>query len=75
MATTTPMTIRVQANGGKFLADGPPAPVSFTLLHDPSIFHGTFDMKVPGFYQAAITAVQKSTGKLGTGTVTFFTKP
>jgi len=53
----------------------PPAPVSFSVLQDPSIFHGTFDMKVPGFYQAAITAVQKSTGNLGTGTVTFFTKP
>jgi hypothetical protein len=53
----------------------PPVPVGFSLLHDPSIFHGTFDFKAPGFYQAAITAVQKSTGNLGTGTVTFFTKP
>ena len=53
----------------------PPATVSFSVLQDPSIFHGSFDMKVPGFYQAAITAVQKSTGNLGTGTVTFFTKP
>jgi hypothetical protein len=53
----------------------PPAPVVFSVFHDPSIFHGSFDMKAPGFYQAAVTAVQKSTGNLGTGTVTFFTKP
>jgi hypothetical protein len=53
----------------------PPAPVGFTLIQTPSIFQGSFDLKVPGFYQAAITAVQKSTGNLGTGTVTFFTKP
>ena len=45
------------------------------MLQDPSIFHGSFEMKAPGFYQAVITAVQKSTGNLGTGTVTFFTKP
>jgi hypothetical protein len=53
----------------------PPAPVGFSVLQDPSIFHGSFDLKVPGFYQAAVTAVQKSTGNIGTGTVTFFTKP
>jgi hypothetical protein len=40
-----------------------------------SIFTGTVDVKTPGFYRAAVTAVQKSTGNLGTGTVTFFTKP
>jgi len=53
----------------------PPASVGFSLIQDPSIFHGTFEIKAPGFYQAAITAVQKSTGNIGTGTVTFFTKP
>jgi hypothetical protein len=53
----------------------PAAPVAFTLIQTPSIFQGSFDLKIPGFYQAAITAVQKSTGNLGTGTVTFFTKP
>lgn len=53
----------------------PPAPVGFRVLQDPSIFHGSFEMRDPGFYQAAVTAVQKSTGNLGTGTVTFFTKP
>jgi hypothetical protein len=53
----------------------PPTPVNFSLIQDPSIFQGSFEMKAPGFYQAAITAVQKSTGNLGTGTVTFFTKP
>jgi hypothetical protein len=52
-----------------------PAPVGFSLIQNPSIFQGSFDLKVPGFYQAAITAVQKSTGNLGTGMVTFFTKP
>jgi hypothetical protein len=53
----------------------PPATVGFSLIQNPSLFQGSFDLKVPGFYQAAITAVQKSTGNLGTGTVTFFTKP
>ncbi len=52
-----------------------PTPVGFTQIQNPSIFQGSFDLKIPGFYQAAITAVQKSTGNLGTGTVTFFTKP
>src|SRR4051794_27854638 len=45
----------------------PPTPVAFTLIQNPSTFQGSFDLKVPGFYQAAITAVQKSTGNLGTG--------
>ncbi len=53
----------------------PPASVGFSLLQSPSIFQGSFEIKAPGFYQAAITAVQKSTGNIGTGTVTFFTKP
>ncbi|HET9211512.1 MAG TPA: hypothetical protein VFR03_13985 [Thermoanaerobaculia bacterium] len=53
----------------------PPATVHFSVLQNPSIFQGSFDLKVPGFYQAAVTAVQKSTGNTGTGTVTFFTKP
>lgn len=53
----------------------PPTPVDLSLIVNPSIFQGSFELKVPGFYQAAITAVQKSTGNIGTGTVTFFTKP
>ena len=53
----------------------PPATVGFSLIQDPSLFHGTFEINAPGFFQAAITAVQKSTGNIGTGTVTFFTKP
>ena len=65
------MTAAVERIG----SGAPPASVGFSLLQDPSIFHGAFEMKAPGFYQAAITAVQKSTGNLGTGTVTFFTKP
>jgi hypothetical protein len=53
----------------------PPAHVGLSLVQSPSIFQGSFKLETPGFYQAAITAVQKSTGNLGTGTVTFFTKP
>jgi hypothetical protein len=53
----------------------PPTHVGLSLVQNPSIFQGSFKLDVPGFYQAAITAVQKSTGNLGTGTVTFFTKP
>jgi hypothetical protein len=53
----------------------PPAHVNLGFLQSPSLFQGSFTLKERGFYQAAITAVQKSTGNLGTGTVTFFTKP
>jgi len=53
----------------------PPARVGLSLIQSPSLFQGSFKLEAPGFYQAAITAVQKSTGNLGTGTVTFFTKP
>jgi hypothetical protein len=53
----------------------PPAHVNLGFLQSPSLFQGSFTFKDRGFYQAAITAVQKSTGNTGTGTVTFFTKP
>jgi hypothetical protein len=41
----------------------------------PSLFTGDYVVAEPGYYQAAITAVQRSTGNIGTGTVTFFVKP
>ena len=47
-AASTSITVRVQAKGGKFLADD-----------------------ISG---SVITAVQRSTGNTGTGTVTFFVK-
>jgi hypothetical protein len=65
----------VTAAVGQVGSEAPPASVSLGLVQDPSIFQGSFTMPAPGFYQAAVTAVQKSTGNLGTGTVTFFTKP
>lgn len=42
----------------------------------PSIFTGSWTLPAgsSGFYQAVITAVQRSTGNTGTGTVTFFVK-
>jgi hypothetical protein len=42
----------------------------------PSLFAGSWCLPAgsTGFYQAVITAVQKSTGNTGTGTVTFFVK-
>jgi hypothetical protein len=70
-----PSDFTVTAAVERIGSGAPPATVIFSMLQDPSIFHGSFDMKAPGFYQAAITAVQKSTGNTGTGTVTFFTKP
>lgn len=39
-----------------------------------SLFSGTWQVAQSGFYQAAVTAIQKSTGNTGTGTVTFFVK-
>jgi hypothetical protein len=41
----------------------------------PSLFTGEYVVTEPGYYQAAITAVQQSTGNVGTGTVTFFVTP
>ncbi|MBW8877739.1 MAG: hypothetical protein JF614_22450 [Acidobacteria bacterium] len=42
----------------------------------PSLFTGSWTLaaKSSGFYQAVVTAVQRSTGNTGTGTVTFFVK-
>jgi len=42
----------------------------------PSLFFGSWELPAgaTGFYQAVITAVQLSTGNIGTGTATFFVK-
>jgi hypothetical protein len=41
----------------------------------PSLFGGAYKIQTAGYYQADITAVQQSTGNVGTATVTFFIKP
>jgi hypothetical protein len=41
----------------------------------PSLFLGEYVVTEPGYYQAAVTAVQQSTGNVGAGTVTFFVTP
>lgn len=38
----------------------------------PSLFQGSYTVEQPGFYEASIAAVQRSTGNTGSGTVTFF---
>lgn len=40
----------------------------------PSRFTGSYEVTEPGYYQATVTAVQRSTGNTGCGMVTFFTK-
>lgn len=37
----------------------------------PSLFNGHYEAKKAGYYQASISAVQRSTGNTGTGVVTF----
>lgn len=39
---------------------------------ETSLFAGTHEVREPGFYEAALTAIQKSTGNTGTGQVTYF---
>ncbi|MEA2603829.1 MAG: hypothetical protein QOF89_4821 [Acidobacteriota bacterium] len=58
---------------------GQPAAETVTLEFPgkvPSLFTGSWKLPAgsSGFYQAVITAVQRSTGNTGTGTVTFFVK-
>ena len=58
---------------------GQPATESVMLCFPgtvPSLFTGSWTLPAgsSGFYQAVITAVQRSTGNTGTGTVTFFVK-
>ena len=44
---------------------------------EPSLFTGSFKVRrrASGSYQAVVTAIQRSTGNTGTGTVTFSIKP
>jgi hypothetical protein len=57
---------------------GHPATQTLTLAFagPASLFTGAWTLPAgsSGFYQAVVTAVQHSTGNLGTGTVTFFVK-
>lgn len=53
-------------------------PLTFNTAGTPSLFTGSFSFipgAPPAFFEAVITARQKSTGNIGTGTVTFFVKP
>lgn len=46
--------------------------VSLAYAGQTSLFAGTHEVREPGFYEAALTAIQKSTGNTGTGQVTYF---
>jgi hypothetical protein len=70
-----PSDFTVTATVERLGSTAPPAIVHLNPLGAPSIFSAPFTIKAAGFYKANITAVQKSTGNTGTGTVTFFTKP
>lgn len=48
-------------------------PLSFSTSGKPGIFEGSYNVTEPGFYEATILAVQRSTGNTGAGQVTFFT--
>jgi hypothetical protein len=41
----------------------------------PSLFAGTYELTEAGYFQAVVSATQKSTGNLGTALVTFFVQP
>lgn len=46
--------------------------VPLAFAGQTSRFTGSYAVTEPGFYEAALTAIQKSTGNTGTGQVTFF---
>lgn len=46
--------------------------VRLKIGKEPSLFHGAYEVKKAGFYEATFTAIQKSTGSTGVGQVTFF---
>jgi hypothetical protein len=46
-------------------------PLAIDAAQEPSIFVGETTVQAPGDYEAAISAVQKSTGNAGAGLVTF----
>lgn len=50
-------------------------PLNFSTSGKPGIFEGSYNVTEPGFYEATILAVQRSTGNTGAGQVTFFTQP
>jgi hypothetical protein len=49
--------------------------VPLTFGDSASLFVGSYEVKQAGYYEAAVTAIQKSTGNTGTGQVTFFYEP
>ncbi|HWQ20959.1 MAG TPA: hypothetical protein VN455_14355 [Methanotrichaceae archaeon] len=50
-------------------------PLEFSTSGQPGLFEGSYKVTDPGFYEATILAVQRSTGNAGAGQVTFFTRP
>ena len=48
-------------------------PLKFANTGSDGLFEGAYNLAEPGFYEATIVAVQKSTGNTGAGQVTFFT--
>lgn len=49
--------------------------VPLPYAHKTSLFSSSYKVQKPGFYEAAFTAIQKSTGNTGVGQVTFFYPP
>lgn len=54
-------------------AKGTRVPLGFDGTQ-PSLFVGSYKVKKAAFYEAAVSAIQKSTGNTGAGLVTFFVK-
>jgi hypothetical protein len=50
-------------------------PLNFSATGEPGRFEGSYNVTQPGFYEATIMAIQRSTGNTGAGQVTFFTQP
>jgi len=55
------------------VGEPPSAVVPLSYEGSPSLFKGSYKLEQPGFYQAVVSATQKSIGNLGTATVTFYT--
>lgn len=49
--------------------------VHLAFAGQTSLFAGSYEVREAGFYEAALTAIQKSTGNTGAGQVTFFHQP
>jgi len=56
---------------------GAPAPLASIVLSSTGVssFWNWYLVESPGYYQVDVNAVQKSTGNIGTGSVTFFATP